>query len=162
MKTVFVLLFSLSLFGQAVTPQPSNIHQLFYSGSNLQYDCQAPANVPVTSVKVSDSSLTSIVVSSNVGTITTLNANGAWVGMIVTVTGSTTAALNGSYKVTGTTSSTAYTVTTSGVSDGTYANSTLIISTSAPILTSAVWSITVLQYTSSTLTGVYLAGQGSS
>src|ERR1035438_4277031 len=78
-----------------------------YSGSNIVYSCQAqgtvpgpiPTPYPNPSLTVSGGTLTSVSVSSNVGTITTVSAHGLYIGAVVNISLSTTSALNGSYKV---------------------------------------------------------------
>ncbi len=134
-----------------------NVNQLFNNGSSqLQYICEAAAQVTQTSVKVSDSTLTNIVVATNVGTVTAPTHN-LWTGASIVVSGSATAALNGTYAITVTTAN-AYTIATSGVSDGTYSDAGLVVSTRAPLLNVAVWRVTVLHYAASVLDGVYLGG----
>lgn len=162
MKLIAIgFIIALSSFAQVPPPKTGFVDQLFYSGSNVQYDCQAPAQVAPTSVNVSGSTLVSIVVSSNTATVTTALLNGLWAGARVTVSGSTVGALNTTYTVL-TVSSTTYTFTTSGVSDGTYNNTPLTVTTNSPLLTSAVWFITVIHYNGSVVDGTYPAGPGAS
>ena len=72
-------------------------------------------------------SITSIVSSSDVATVTTGSAHGLQVGMYVHVTGSTTAFVNGIYKVASVPSSTTFTYAqNSGASDGTAAGTKVI------------------------------------
>ena len=72
-------------------------------------------------------SITSIVSSSDVATVTTGSAHGLSVGMYVHVTGSTTAFVNGIYKVASVPSSTTFTYAqNSGASDGTAAGTKVI------------------------------------
>ncbi len=72
-------------------------------------------------------SITSIVSSSDVATVTTGSAHGLQVGMYVHVTGSTTAYVNGIYKVTSVPSSTTFTYAqNSNASNGTAAGTKVI------------------------------------
>ena len=72
-------------------------------------------------------SITSIVSSSDVATVTTGSAHGLQVGMYVHVTGSTTAYVNGIYKVASVPSSTTFTYAqNSNASDGTAAGTKVI------------------------------------
>ena len=72
-------------------------------------------------------SITSIVSSSDVATVTTASAHGLQVGMYVHVTGSSTAFVNGIYKVASVPSSTTFTYAqNSGASNGTAAGTKVI------------------------------------
>ena len=72
-------------------------------------------------------SITSIVSTSDVATVTTGSAHGLSVGQYVMVTGSTTAYVNGIYKVASVPSSTTFTYAqNSGASDGTAAGTKVI------------------------------------
>lgn len=134
---------------------------LDYTGTNLTYLCVAsPTNKTSTpgnytySLSVTGSGLTSIVVLTNVGTVTTVAANGLMAGQMVAVTGSTTSALNASYIIQSITSTTVFTITTAGVGNATYNNGPLTISGNAPLLTSPIWSIAHFLYDgSNNLTG---------
>lgn len=150
----------LSAQNQAQNPTAITTRLFKDANSNLAYVCNAQQIRPnASSVKTSDSSLTSIVVSSDTATITTASAHGAWVGMEVTISGATAnTGLNASYKIATVPSSTTYTVATSGVSNSTNTESTLVVSTFNPLLTQAVWQIQVLTYDSSNfLEGTYYA-----
>jgi hypothetical protein len=165
LKSVFLfLLLAVLAFAQGASvnqvagPPPDNrVSQFFYSGSNLQYICSAAVLQQPTTFTVAATTLTSIAVSTNVGTITFSSTSYLWPGARVTVSGSTTAALNGTYTITAVSSATA-TITTVGVGDATYNNAALVITTNAPLLNKSVWAIQVLTYTASTLTGTYWAG----
>lgn len=152
-------LFAQTAVNQTSGPPPHADQDLyFYDGSgNLQYDCRARQfNVP-NSWQRSDSSLTSIVVATNVGTVTTASAHGLYIGARVTVSGSTTAALNGVYTVVSAPTSTTYTIATSGVGDGTYNTANLAVSTNNPLTVSPVWAIKVFTYSGTSLTASYWA-----
>lgn len=121
----------------------------FYDASNnLTYACYAaainntsnPANYSY-SLSVTGGGLTSIVVLTNVGTVTTVAAHGLQPGQSVTVSGSTTPALNGNYLIQTTATTSTFTITTSGVGNATYNNGPLTVSGTAPLLTSPIWSI---------------------
>ena len=142
-------------------PQQNCAVTMYYSGSDLIYVCSANAFQPVTTFYKSSTTLTSIVVATNVGTINFSSTSYLWIGAQVTVAGSTTSALNGTYKITAVSGSAA-TIATSGVSDATYNNAALTVSTQAPLLNSPVWAIQALTYDGShNTTGVYWAGQTS-
>ena len=142
----------------SVIPYPlsSPTQFLDYDGSgNLIYVCSAAPNGPTTgstqgpytySLSVTGGGLTSIVVLTNVGTVTTVAAHGLMVGQPVTVSGSTTSALNASYRIATVPSTTTFTIATSGVGDATYNNGPLTISGNAPLLTAAIWTIEKINY----------------
>jgi hypothetical protein len=134
----------LALCGIALA-QNDKIQQFFWNGSLLQYSCEAPPVVAQTSVSKADSTLTNIVVSSNVGTVTTASAHSLWVGALVTVSGSSTTALNGTYVIASVPSTTSYTIATSGVSNATYTTG-LVISTSSPLYTAPTWRVKSFRY----------------
>lgn len=120
----------------------------FYSGSNLQYVCTAsPVQPSPTSFTVASGLLTNIVVSGGTATVTFSSTSYLWVGAQIVVSGSTTAALNGNYTVTGVSGSTATFTTASG--NATYNNSTLYLSTVSPLLNQPVWLIMIFAYNGS-------------
>lgn len=128
----------------------------YAGGSNLTYLCQAPTiNQTSTpswytySLSVAASTLTNIVVATNVGTATTPSAHGLMVGQNTTVSGSTTSALNATYVIATIPSTTTFTFTTAGVGDATYNNGPLTVSGEAPLLTSPIWSIQHFTYDAS-------------
>lgn len=137
----------------------------YAGGSNLTYLCLAPSiNQSSTpgnytySLSVTAATLTSIVVLTNVGTTTTVSAHGLMVGQRVSVSGSTTAALNAAYTIVTVPSTTTFTITTAGVGDATYNNGPLTVSGEAPLLTSPIWSIQHFTYdASNNLTGTQCA-----
>lgn len=172
-KQILLLLFPLLLFSQS-TGQPVVIvqypHEIptsfmdYAGGMNLTYLCIAsPLNKTSTpgnysySLSVTGGTLTSIAVATNVGTVTTVSPHGLMSGQTVTVSGSTTAALNGNYILTVTGNST-FTIVTAGVGNATYNNAALTISGTAPLLTSPIWSIQHFTYdTSNNRTGAQCA-----
>ncbi len=125
----------------------------FYDGSgNVIYSCQARSQQPSFPWTRVASTLTSIVVSSNTGTVTTSTAHGLAIGNKVTVTGATVAsALNGTYVIQTVGSTTTFTITTAAVADGTYNETTLAISTTAPRSSAPVWDIIKYIYNGSGL-----------
>lgn len=131
----------------------------YYSGSNLVAICYAPQSSPSNANRWSSalSNLTNIVVATNVGTVNFPATAQWWVGMTITVSGSATTALNKSYKVTAVSGTTA-TITTSGVSDGTYTDPVIV--TTNPVLNQAVWAIQIFTYSASGITGSYWASSG--
>ena len=157
--------------GQPVTivaypPETPTRFMDYAGGSNLTYLCianplnksGANASYYAYSLSVSGGGLTSIVVATNVGTVTTAAAHGLMAGQTVTVAGSTTSALNASYVIQSVPSTTTFTITTSGVGDATYNNGPLTISGNAPLLTSPIWSIAHFLYDGSgNLTGTQCA-----
>lgn len=141
-----------------VVPYPTEAPTRFldYDGSNnLIYVCATNpvASQSAYSLSVTGATLTSIVVLTNVGTATTAAAHGLQIGQSVVVSGSTTGALNATYKVATTPSTTTFTIATAGVADGTYNNGPLTISGTAPLLTGAIWAISKLNYSGSNLVG---------
>ena len=139
-----------------ITPVPEQaVTRLsFYSGGFEIYRCQALTVQPTFTWKVSGieppgTTLTSIVVNTNVGTVTTAEDHGLTPGNKVVVAGSTTAALNGTYKIATVPSSSTFTIATSGVNNGTYNNAALKVQTTAPRTTAAIWAVKRLVYSGS-------------
>jgi len=143
--------------GQVVTinpgPPAQGVSALnFYDGSNsLIYRCQAVSIQPRYTWTVAASTLTNVVVSSNTGTVTTASAHGLQVGNSITLSGSSTSALNGTYKIATVGSTTTFTITTAAVSDATYTTG-LVMTTTAPRSTAAIWSIRAYTYSGTNLT----------
>lgn len=164
----------LSLFSQQ-TGQPVGVVQFptqaptrfmdYAGGSNLTYLCLAPSINQTShpeyytySLSVTAGTLTSIVVSADVGTVTTASAHGLMIGQKTTVSGSTTSALNAVYTVATIPSATTFTIATSGVGDATYNNGALTLSGEVPLLTSPIWSVQKFTYDgSNNLTGTQCA-----
>ena len=173
MKTVMKLLIAAlsvaSLFAQATgtpvsvvayPPETPTMFLDYAGGANLTYLCVAsPINKTSTpgnytySLSVAGGTLTNIVVLTNVGTVTTVAAHGLMVGQTTTVSGSATTALNASYVVASTPSTTTFTIATSGVANAMYTTG-LVLSGTVPLLTSPIWAIKRLTYDgSNNLTG---------
>ncbi len=172
MKLIFAALaLAASAFAQGGTPMnqvqgppPAPWVGLpFYDGSsNLQYMCWAPQLQPATTQKRSTSSLTSIAVSTNVGTVTTAAAHGLYIGARVTISGATVDTdLNGTYIVATVPTDETYTIATASVADATYTESTLVITTTWPLTTLARWAINVFTYSGTTFTGTYWANSST-
>lgn len=174
---LFALFVLLDLAAKAQTGAPVDINgfptsisqstRFFdYSGTDMIYVCYARSLAPNNtnpgynfSLSVTGTTLTSVVVATNVGTVTTVSAHGLRVAQKVVISGSTTSALNGTYYVQSVTGSTTFTITTSGVMDGTYNNGALTLSGAVPLLTGAIWSIEKLSYDGShNLTDIQWAG----
>ena len=152
------------LAATALSAQPLQVKVGTYNGAgNLQYLCSTPepytrpSPVPITATFVrSNSTLTNVVVTGG-SAVATAPANGLWVGANITVAGSATTALNGSYAVTAATTNTFTFTTTAG--NGTYIDPT--ITTIDPILSASVWTIQVLVYDGSNRwVGSYYAAGG--
>jgi hypothetical protein len=162
MKTIFaIFILTAACFAQGgadvnqvgAFPNSPIVTHLLYDGSgNITFVCKSPQAGPITTQKVSNSTLTNIVVSANVGTVTTSAAHGLYVGARVTITGATVDTdLNGTYTVRSVTSSTAYTITTAAVADATYTDAGLVITTKFPLLTATRWAILAMPLNSSSL-----------
>lgn len=171
MKQIAIFFLSVASLAAQVPAQAVNqvtgappfgiVQLLFYSGANVTYICNAAQATNSTTFAIGGTpSLTNIVVATNTATATFGATAQFWVGQQGTVAGSTTAALNGTYKVTGVSGST-ITFTTSGVGDATYSNAALTITTSQPLLNASLWSIQAFTYTGSSVTGIYWAGTPS-
>ena len=152
----------------AITKQPSSpaVTTLTYYtvAGNPQYLCRAFSLQPLYTWAVTPSlgqgTLTSIVVSSNAGTVTTVANHGLQVNDVVSVTASGTAALNGLYVIQTVPSTTTFTITTSGVSNGTFNTSGMLMTTTAPRSNANIWSIEQFTYgTTGGATGNPIADQ---
>lgn len=139
------------IVNQSAGPPIRAWHQLlFYDGSdNLEYICWTLSSQNVTTWARTDSSLTSIAVSTNVGTVTTAADHGLTVGSTVVVSGATVDTdLNGTYAVVTVPSSKTFTITTASVTDATYTESTLVTTYVGPRTTQAIWAVQRLFYAS--------------
>jgi hypothetical protein len=134
---------------QVEGPPPDNTVSLFYyNGAYLIYVCKAPALSPTgtTTFYKSSTTITNIVVTLNSAVATFSSTSYLWVGAMITVAGVTgDTDLNGTWLITEVSGSTATFITT-GVSDGTYDNAALTLSTSHPLLNRSVWAIKSLKY----------------
>lgn len=154
-KILAALLFcGATMFGQTLTtaieeggpPRNGWVILNKYNVSNkLIYQCSALSRGRSTSWTIG-STLTSIVVASDVGTVNTVSAHGLWQGARVVVAGSGVTAANKEYKVVSVTSSTAFTIATSGVSDQTLTTAKMTVTTYDPTENDTAWVITVIKY----------------
>ncbi len=174
-RTVVIqALFALAAFGQG-TPvnqvsgppptQSSNVLLPFYdAGNNAIYICASPLQQAATTQKRSDSTLTNIVVLTNVGTVTTSAAHGLYIGARVTISGATVDTdLNATYVVTTIPSTTTYTIATVSVANATYTEATLVITTTNPLTTRPIWALLVDKFASTSANAnlIYSAWQTS-
>ncbi len=119
----------------------------YYSGSDLQYACRAKSQQPTATFATAATTptpyvLTSIVVLTNVGTVTTVSDNGFKVNDRIVISGATVDAdLNGTYKIATITNSKVFTIATVSVANATYTDVTLQIASTAPRTTMPIWSI---------------------
>jgi hypothetical protein len=165
MKRLALFLYAaLAAFGQTAInqvsgPPPSAYVDLyFYDASNLQYNCRAPQNVATTSWTIAATTITNIVDASNTSTVTTSAAHGLYPGARVVIKGATVDVdLDGAYTVLTTPLATTFTVTTANVSDATYTDAGLVITTKNPVTTASVWAIKAYTYSSGVLSGSYWA-----
>jgi hypothetical protein len=131
---------------------------LIYVGSAASIQTGSHAVTWAITPKQPQLTLTSIAVSSNVGTITVSGSTiKLQVGNGVVVAGSATTALNGTYAIQSVSSSTVVTITTVGVSNATYTDAALTVSTTAPRTDDNVWSIQHLTYSAGNLSLVQWA-----
>jgi hypothetical protein len=127
-------------------PPTAWTQRLYYDGDDrLEYICYAEGTQSRYTFRVSSSTLTDIVDSSNTGTVTAPN-HGLTVGNLVTVEGATDSDLDGTYSVQSVVDANTFTITTANVTDATYDGSTLRIYTTAPRTSDAVWAIERLVY----------------
>lgn len=160
-RFVFAILISALALGQEGTPVNTSIsapltaysNLYYYSGTDLVYACRTKSIQPIATFARSDSTLTDITDAANTSTVTTASAHGLAVNDKVIVSGATIAtALNGTYLIQTVGSTTTFTITTSGVADAAYTESTLKFTTTAPRNTAAIWSMQKYTYVASALT----------
>ena len=104
---------------------------------DLAYNIQTGLSFGSLSVGVGG--LVSIVVSSNVGTVTTKQIHGFTTANTTIVSGANVDHLNGSYPIASVPSSTTFTIVTSSLADGTYNNASLAITDNVPFDPSGDW-----------------------
>jgi hypothetical protein len=109
----------------------------------IEYICSAPSQRPAELISV-----TQAVDSGSTSTVTTAVNHGLAAGNLVTFAGFTggAAGLNTSFKVVSVGSATTFTITTSGISDATYNNAGITLSTSAPRSSQPIWAIKRFTY----------------
>jgi hypothetical protein len=140
--------------------------ELYYrdASNNIEYICWAqPLQSLYTIFHVTGASssapfsgtaanLTSIADSTNTATVTTSAAHGLRVGQRITVAGATIDTdLNGTYTILTTASTTTFTFTSASVSDATYTEATLYVTTNYTRDSQRVWSIQKFYYTTTYL-----------
>lgn len=127
-----------------------------YSGADLLSTCEARSQQGTATFIIAGTSpyeLTSIDVSTNVGTVTTVSDHGLNIGDKIIVSGATVDTdLNGTYAIATVPTTKTFTITTVSVADGTYTEATLKFTTNAPRTTQAIWSIHKFTYVASKLT----------
>lgn len=127
---------------------PSTVFNFYDGSNNLEYVCRTPYPATKSTFSIAASTLTSIVVSSNTGTVT-IPSHGLAVGNAITVTGTTgDTDLNDTWIVQTVTNANVFTITTANVSDATYNNAAMIVTTTAPRSSVPIWQITKYSYTS--------------
>ncbi len=148
--SLIVTILALAQEGNPVNVSISNpltayTNLFFYSGSDLQYSCRAKSLQATHTFSRTASTpyvLTSIVVLTNVGTVTTVSDNGLKVNDKIVIAGATVDTdLNGTYAIATITSSKIFTIATVAVANATYTESTLGFSTTAPLTTLPIWGI---------------------
>ncbi len=153
MRILLVALLAVSLWAQdgtpvniSISPPPVGYTNLyFYNSADLQYACRAKSVQPTATFGISAATpfvLTSVVVLTNVGTVTTVSDNGLKVNDKVVFSGATVDTdLNGTYKIATVTSSKVFTIATASVANATYNEATLQFTTTAPRTSMPIWSI---------------------
>lgn len=127
---------------------PSTVLNFYDGSNNLEYVCRTPYPATKSTFSIAASTLTSIVVSSNTGTVT-IPSHGLVVGNAITVTGTTgDTDLNSTWIVQTVTNANVFTITTANVSDATYNNAAMVVTTNAPRSSAPIWQITKYSYTS--------------
>ncbi len=127
-------------------PHKGSTFRGFYTGTLLDYSCYADAVQPAYSFKRTDSTLTNIIDAANVASVTA-PAHGLAVGNAVTVSGATIDTdLNGTYYVLTIVSADEFTFVSASVSDATYTEATLTVTTTAPRTSARQWAIQKMSY----------------
>lgn len=148
-SAICALALALVASSQINTTRPLTTLTYYDGSSNPEYICIANAYQPTYKYQIALSNLTNIVDSSNTGTVTAAN-HGLAVGNLVTITGATTDTdLNGTYYVQTVADANTFTITTASVTDATYTDAAMVISTNAPRNTAAIWTILKFSYSGS-------------
>lgn len=142
------------IVNQSFGPPPRAwTHVYAYDGSGaLEYQGWAESTQPEKEWRVAAAELTSITDAANTSTILFAADHGLEVGHEIKISGSSVAALNGTYTVATVPGATSVTVTTSGVADAVYNNVGLKVSTLAPRKNASCWVIQKNIYTAGALT----------
>lgn len=130
-------------------PEVMRIH--LDGSSNLKYQCFAN-QIQTAKVWTVGDGLTSIAISSNVGTVTAAG-HGLYQGARVTVASSGVSALNGTYTVATVPTADTFTIATSGVGDSTVTAAGMTVTTTYPRENAEQWAIKVYEYSGTTLLG---------
>ncbi len=169
MKTLLITLMAARLMGQEGQPVNVSISSptvgytdlFFYSGSDIQYACKAKSIQPTHTFSRTAPTpyrLTSIVVLTNVGTVTTVSDNGFKVNDKIVITGATVDTdLNGTYSIATITNSKVFTITTVAVADATYTEATLGFATTAPLTSLPIWAVQKYTVVSTAVTAIQWA-----
>ena len=144
-----------SLYAQAggspsvvMRTQPTTVLNFYDGGGNLEYVCTTSYPATRTVFSVAASTLTSIVDSSNTSTLT-IPSHGLAVNNQITIAGATDTDLNTTFIVQTVSDANTITITTSSVTDTTYNEAALTVTTNAPRSSAAIWQITKFTYSGS-------------
>lgn len=133
-----------------ISQGPNNIDyatKLAYTANQVIYKGTAAKVQPTFSWTTAGGTLTNCIDATNTATCTTSTAHGLTVGSAVTLAGVTADTdLNGTYYVQTVGSTTTFTITTASVTDATYSASGIVLSTTSPRTTAAIWHITFYIY----------------
>ena len=157
--TITLLLFWISLanslYAQAggspvvvMRTQPTTVLNFYDGSGNLEYVCTTSYPATRTVFSVAASTLTSIVDSSNTSTLT-IPSHGLAVNNQITIAGATDTDLNTTFIVQTVSDANTITITTSSVTDTTYNEAALTVTTTAPRSSAAIWQITKFTYSGS-------------
>jgi hypothetical protein len=132
-----------------ISQGPNNLDyttKISYTGTLVTYKGTAAKIQPTYSWLGSAGSF-SITDAAAVGTVTTSAAHGLSAGAEIRISGvEVDSDLNGLYYIQTAPSPTTFTITTSGVTDATYTDLGMVMSTTAPRTTAPIWHITFYQY----------------
>jgi len=145
-------MFTLPLLTGQVGKEKANTVLTYYDGSsNPEYLCIAAGYQPTYKYQIALGNLTNLIDATNTGTVTAAN-HGLAVGNLVTITGATTDTdLNASYYVQTVADANTFTITTASVTDATYTDAAMVISTNAPRNTASIWNIIKFTYSGSSV-----------
>lgn len=165
-----ILISAALLIGQSRAPNttitqepavnPTTVRMFLNGSSQIEYVCRAPAWSTTSSWTVASNTLTSVVSSAGVATVTFPAAHGLYAGASIVISGSSTAAVNGTFKVSATPTAFTLTLLTSSIPDGTYNNAALTVTTTAPRTNQGVWVINKLEYSGTALVNFLSSGGG--
>lgn len=140
------------LTGQVGKEKPNTVLSYYDGSNNLEYLCMAASYQPTYKYQIALGNLTNLVDATNTGTVTAAN-HGLAVGNLVTITGNATDTdLNTSYYIQTVADANTFTITTASVTDATYTDAAMVISTNAPRNTASIWNILKFTYSGSLVT----------